>query len=66
MLIAYKRLEEDIFFKTSEEMHNYIMDNVDKGWKFTDKMKGNFSNGDEKFSYCLTVVKPVEGYTMGV
>lgn len=66
MFTAYKRIEEDIFFKTADEMHEYIMDNVDKNWKFVDKIKGNFSNSEEKFSYCLTVVKPVEGYTMGV
>lgn len=66
MIIAYKRLEEDLFFKDSEEMHQYIMDNADKPWKFLDKRKGNFSAGNEKFSYILTVVKPVEGYTMGI
>jgi len=66
MIVAYKRLEEDLFFKDSEEMHQYIMDNADKNWKFVDKIKGNFSDGKTKFTYCLTVVKPVEGFTMGI
>lgn len=66
MVVAYKRLEEDLFFKDSEEMHQYIMDNVDKGWHFIDKTKGNFSANGEKFTWGLTVVKPVEGFTMGI
>lgn len=66
MIVAYKRLEEDLFFKDSEEMHQYIMDNADKNWKFMKSPKGNFSDGNEKFSYILTVVKPVEGYSMGI
>lgn len=66
MLLAYKRLEEDWFFKTTEEMNQFILDNSDKNWYFTNKTRGNFVDEDVKYKWCLTVVKPVDGYTMGI
>lgn len=66
MVVAYKRLEEDIFFKNSEEMNQYIMDNADKNWYFLEKTKGHFVDEGENYTWCMTVVKPVEGFSMGV
>lgn len=67
MTIAYKRLEEDWFFKDSEEMHQFIMDNTGKGWRFTDKCPGHFVGLDgERYSWSLTVIKPVDDFMMGI
>lgn len=66
MVVAYKRLEEDIFFKNNEEMHQYIMDNVDKNWHFLYKTPGHFVADGENYKWCMTVVKPVDGFLMGV